>query len=299
MKMKRLLLFLFLLINMIVLYGQDDEIYLEDNGSEKLIEYKETFMGTELYKLELDRKYGIKHKNRIVIPVEYDELPMHYSDRMIVKKTGKYGIINKKNKVLFNFIHQTIKPTNNKEIVIAGLKKRDTVYFGVYTDEGKIISDFEYIDCNENLFTNLGFNFDYSCTCLNGTEKLFDIEGKLLKSLPGKITWKLSNEFYRIIRSTDGINLYFGVVDNDLNVIIEPNYNQIDWVYKDRYFCVTEFIGSYSIVKLFDSKSQKNLIEMDGFFRGPNNEGILKHHFKNGDGKWEIEELDIEELIKR
>jgi hypothetical protein len=37
---------------------------------------------------------------------------------------------------------------------------------------------------------------------------------------------------------------------------------------------------------------------MDGFFKRPNKEGILEHHFKNAEGKRKVQELNIEDLIK-
>lgn len=282
-----------------ITYGQDDEIYLVDDGTAQSVQYKESFMGPELKKLELEGKYGIQHKGHIVIPVEYDELPMQYSDWMIVKKAGKYGIIDKRNRVQFDFVHEAIKTTNNKDIVIASIQKGDYTLFGAYTAEGVILSDFEYRDCNEKLYYQIRFPYTYSCTCLDGSEKFFDGAGKLIHTAPGKISVNLSNEFYRILKVTDDFEYYHGVIDSDLNVIIEPVYNQVDWVYEDRYFCLTMHHDLDMTVRIYDAEKQEMVAERSGFFRQPNKEGYLNHNTRNEEGKWEIKEIHIDDLIGR
>ncbi|MEZ4920015.1 MAG: WG repeat-containing protein [Saprospiraceae bacterium] len=51
---------------------------------------------------------------QVLIPAEYESLPPHYNDIMLVKKDGKWGMIDGKNKVLIPLIYDVLRPIQAK-----------------------------------------------------------------------------------------------------------------------------------------------------------------------------------------
>ena len=68
-----------------------------------------TMFGPLPEKFQENGKWGFTDYGEVIIPAVYDELPEYCSDYLIAKKDGKFGLINKRNEVLIDFVYDRIE----------------------------------------------------------------------------------------------------------------------------------------------------------------------------------------------
>lgn len=68
-----------------------------------------TMFGPMPEKFQENGKWGFTDYGKVIIPAVYDELPEYCSDYLIAKKDGKFGLINKRNEVLIDFVYDRIE----------------------------------------------------------------------------------------------------------------------------------------------------------------------------------------------
>lgn len=64
---------------------------------------------TKAYQTRQNGRYGFYDSRYVYVPFIYDELPKEYSDFMIAKKDGKYGVIDRKGELVIPFDYDKIR----------------------------------------------------------------------------------------------------------------------------------------------------------------------------------------------
>lgn len=93
---------------------------------------------------ERDGKFGFlnKYDGLLVLPFEYQELPELFSEHMMAKKEGFYGMINGKGEVLLPFIYESARPFLSKNAAHWILQKDGQ--YGWLNADGKWILPCKY-----------------------------------------------------------------------------------------------------------------------------------------------------------
>lgn len=134
-------------------YARQVQIAAIDGTYLKEAEINEQLMGIEdSKKFKENGKWGFRGWGREITPPEYDQLPNYPSQFMIVIKDGKYGVINKKNEVVIDFIYNSIdyhkSSLDRYNYRYAILKKDESV--GFFDRYSGMLFDVQYKSIWEN-----------------------------------------------------------------------------------------------------------------------------------------------------
>ena len=135
----------------------------------------------------------------------------------IVKKDGKYGIINEKNEFLINPDYESISTLYNGFFII----KKDNKY-GYLNEKFKIVQEPLYLDAKE-FSNNIAFvkfpNEKWGCV---STKMKVLLEGKFDEVFP------FINSYARVIN-----NDKWGFINQNCEVVVEPKYDFVNNFYSD------------------------------------------------------------------
>jgi hypothetical protein len=128
-------------------------------------------------KFQENGKWGFTNHGKVIIPAVYDELPKYCSNYLIAKKDGKFGLINKRNEVLIDFIYDRI------EYFESSMERHDKWYLILTQGEYKGLYELEKgiiipVQC-QNFVENEAEQIIANCT--EGKKIVFDLRtGKIL-----------------------------------------------------------------------------------------------------------------------
>lgn len=161
--------------------------------------------------------YGIIDcKDAIIIPIEYDQLPLNINEVYYKVKKSKYGIVDGNNKTIIPFLYDNISYSNEGKGILANV-----FVFTANNKEG--IIDFKNKVLIQPKYDKIVFMYDYlkvlqntKYGVLNESEKLiipFEYNG--LYQFEGKERFRVSKD------------KLWGVIDSKNNVIIPFKYKKI------------------------------------------------------------------------
>ncbi len=250
--MKKLKLFLafHLTILPIVMFAQKTYYTFNENNKVGVINqdgkqiipaiYNDIVICEQNFICDLNGKTGVinnKHKN--IIPFEFENI--EYKKVFLVEKNEKYGIIDKKGRVIIvPIIYDYISICSDGYIAAKDKK------YGLLDNKGKVVIDFLYEDLG---YDNVAYSENRIVFKQNNNYGYLDEKGKIVIPATFKRAQPFKNE-----RAVIYTNEYAGTIDINGSFVIQP----------DKYEYIFDFSGYDGIYYAWGKKQGRCIISQTG-----------------------------------
>jgi len=186
----------------------------------------------------------IAEMGEVILNNEYDSvyriasLPERY---MIVRKNGQYGFLNG-TKIIIGFNYQELIYDENTNL----LKAKRGRNYGVINKEGNKVLPIE--------FSNIVLSGIYITATRNDAIEKYTLDGQPVTNDLYTTVYKTSGDYFVSIDK----NYNYGILDKDMNVIINNKYEYLDYI-SDKLIIVRNEDGKYGIIDL----KEKNKVNFE------------------------------------
>ncbi|MBK8623545.1 MAG: WG repeat-containing protein [Saprospiraceae bacterium] len=212
------------------------------------------------------KKYGIIDKNGdTIVPFIYDLLPNSFSEKMIAKKNGKFGIINSKNQILVDFKYNELYSyhpyfitytKNNKSDEFKLCSVLDTNFVTIVSEK----ENYNKIETVAGLYerTTEYYKRNIVFKAYNFKKRqvlLLFKNGEIFQTFPYDDIKGMDNYLKVIMNRPDELNDLEGLIDWNGNILFKPEYRYISWIDKDNVCLYIDIDNSNA--QIVDLKTKK------------------------------------------
>lgn len=185
-------------------------------------------------------KYGyINNKGKLKLKIEYNDISRvtdileGEDEYLIIAKNGQYGVTKNSNNIIKNEYQAIEYDKINKVFIIQKNKN-----YGVADLSGKIIIPIEN--------TSVQAKGEYIYIDKNNIREVYDASGKKVDIDFDKSIMPTSNENYKIVINSNDNGNYYGVIENNKQ-IIKSEYLYIEYAF-DNYFIACGENGKLGVI---------------------------------------------------
>jgi len=235
--------------------AQVEELVSEEVAEEPLapsqMEFDPDYHPATAIQMSTRGRYGFYNGSKTVIPLIYEYLPKSFSDFMIAKKDGVFGVINRRNETVLAFEYNELRTMAYQAETSALIAKKNGLY-GLIDRQGNILLPLEHksfnkihdetyayenpegkfglVDTSGAILQSPRYDYypgqwynDHYIAKIEGMFGIINERGKVI--LPFEYAYLNSNIGPFLIASKEG---KMGLIDQDLNVAIPFIYDNIE-----------------------------------------------------------------------